>query len=86
VRIDQLRAARRTGGQAEQERIDAEIAALSVAWNDIETMPVWPLDVRVRRRLTVNNILVLLPLALNAIAPGGWGQDVLEALQGLASG
>jgi len=86
VKIDRLRAARRTGDQAEQERIDAEIAALSVAWNDIETMPVWPLDVRVRRRLTVNNLLVLLPLALNAIAPGGWGQDVLEAFQGLASG
>lgn len=49
-------------------------------------MPVWPLDVRVRRRLTVNNLLVVLPLALNAIAPGGWGQDVLEAFQGLASG
>jgi hypothetical protein len=38
-----------------------QLEQLTTSYRDIEAMPTWPLDRRLRRRLTVTNVLLLLP-------------------------
>jgi hypothetical protein len=67
----------------DRERIDAEVERLTRRWRDIETMPTWPVDARVRRRFTWNNVIVAVPILLKAIsAPSSW-RDLADGLAGL---
>jgi hypothetical protein len=65
---------------ADQDRLATEVERLTSRWHDIETMPTWPVDARVRRRFTWNNVAVLVPVALKAASAPRWGQDLGEGL------
>lgn len=65
---------------ADHDRLAAEVERLTRRWHDIEAMPTWPVDARVRRRFTWNNVAVLVPVALKAASAPRWWQDLGEGL------
>jgi hypothetical protein len=67
------------------DRLAGELERLTRRWHDIETMPTWPVDARVRRRFTWNNVAVLVPVAMNAASAPRWWQDLSESLERLLS-
>ena len=48
------------------------LAQLTSSYEEIETMPTWPLDQAVRRRLTLANAAVIVPLISQIAALAGW--------------
>jgi hypothetical protein len=67
VRLEELmRAEDELAGDLDPERravVSARRDRLVRAFRDIESSPTWPLDRALRRRVTLGNVLVLLPLA-----------------------
>jgi hypothetical protein len=51
----------------ERETARDRLTFLTQAYIDCETMPTWPLNLRQRRKLTVANFAVLLPLAARIV-------------------
>jgi hypothetical protein len=47
--------------------LTARMTYLTTRYQEIQQMPTWPVDTRVRRRFAVNNLLVLSPVLLQAL-------------------
>jgi hypothetical protein len=59
----------------DQERtaLTARMTYLTTRYQEIQQMPTWPVDTRVRRRFAVNNLLVLSPVLLQFLGiPDRW--------------
>lgn len=67
-------------GDQHDENREAEIERLRQRWRDIETMPTWPVDARLRRRFTWNQVAVLIPVTLKALSAPRWWQELGEGL------
>jgi len=69
--------------KTDQERtaLKERLSSMTDRYWAIERMPTWPVDARVRRRFTLNNVVLFLPLITQSIhLSGGW-QKALEELQ-----
>jgi hypothetical protein len=72
-----------TEAKTEQERNELKdrLSSMTERYWAIERMPTWPVDTKVRRRFTLNNLALFLPLLSQSIhVSGGW-QKALEELQ-----
>jgi hypothetical protein len=58
---------------------------LEQRYHAIEAMPVWPVDIRIRRRFTISNALILLPLALQAVGLSGPWDTLIAKLGSIGS-
>jgi hypothetical protein len=69
--------------KTDQERtaLKERLAQMTERYWAIEQMPTWPLDPRVRRRFTFNNLALFLPLISQSFHMTGAWQKVLEELQ-----
>lgn len=79
-------ALRATLGDPEDPGRDAAAARLQwlqSRYEAIEGMPTWPVDVSIRRRFTVNNLLLLLPMVTQALGLKGPWTRLLEGLSSL---
>lgn len=73
VELSALRGKRdRSDTPAEVDGIEAAIGVLSTRWTELETMPTWPIDSRIRRRFTVGNALAFAPVVFKALASAPW--------------
>lgn len=64
----------------DQEHLDAEIKQLTEVWREIEDMPTWPIDRRIRKRFAWNHVIVLVPVVLKALSTPAWWQDLANAI------
>lgn len=81
VELSELRGKRdRSDDPQEVERFEAAIGVLSARWTELETMPTWPIDSRIRRRLTVGNALAFAPVAFKALASAPWWGPLVSAV------
>ncbi|HEX3647817.1 MAG TPA: hypothetical protein VHV49_05280 [Pseudonocardiaceae bacterium] len=55
-------------------------------YQDIESMPVWPVDVRIRRRFGINNALLLVPVVAQLLGASEATQKLLENIQNFLAG
>ncbi len=81
-----LRVCLLTTAAGERTSIEAEIAARDARYNAIEAMPTWPVDARLRRRFTLNNGLLLLPVIAQALGLSDDWKTLLENVQKVGSG
>jgi hypothetical protein len=47
----------------------------------IEAMPTWPVNARLRRRFTLNNLALLVPVAAQALGGSDQWQELLQGAQ-----
>lgn len=73
----------RTTGEP-QEAVD--VAAALARYQAIEKMPTWPVDMRLRRRFGIRNVVLLAPVAAEMLGADQSTQDLLERLQKILSG
>jgi hypothetical protein len=65
----------------ERDELKDRLSSLTERYWAIERMPTWPVDTKMRRRFTLNNAALLLPLLTQSIhLTGGW-QKALEEIQ-----
>jgi hypothetical protein len=65
----------------ERSELKDRLAQMTERYSAIEQMPTWPVDPRVRRRFTFNNLALFLPLISRSFQVTGAWQKVLEELQ-----
>lgn len=71
--VSELRSKRdRSDDPEEVDGMEATIGKLSARWTELETMPTWPVDSRIRRRFTIGNALAFAPIFLKALASAPW--------------
>jgi hypothetical protein len=59
----------------ERAALSARIDYLTARYREVQQMPTWPVDTRVRRRFAVNNLVVLTPVVLQALGiSDAWSQ------------
>lgn len=54
---------REVASEVEREALDKQLAANMQRFRDIEGMPVWPVDARIRGKYSLSNLLLSLPIA-----------------------
>lgn len=69
----------------EREALHNRLEWLEQRYLAIEAMPEWPVDVRIRRRFTISNALILVPLMLQAIGLSGPWDSLIAKLGSLGS-
>src|SRR5262249_9844502 len=74
--------------QSDQERtvLKNRIADMTEQYWAIEQLPTWPVDSRVRRRFTLNNLALFLPLISQSIHVSGIWQTILDDVQHILTG
>lgn len=84
--VDELQA-RLVLAETDQERasLKEELGPKVDRYQAIETMPTWPVDRRTRRRFTLNNALLITPLAMKALSVSGPWNDIVDQLQRIVS-
>lgn len=76
-----LRAELTDGGAAEQREATKErLELLTRQYQEIEELPTWPIDQRTRRRFTLNNLAMFLPLAAQLIGATAPWQRLADGL------
>jgi hypothetical protein len=65
----------------ERAALQREIALREARYKSIEAMPTWPVDVRLRRRFTINNVFLLLPVFAQAVGLSEGWRTLIENLQ-----
>ncbi|WP_163571340.1 hypothetical protein [Fodinicola feengrottensis] len=60
--------------------LEMRLAWLGERYSVIETMTTWPVSAPIRRRFTINNALLLLPIAMQAFGVSPKWQELLENL------
>jgi hypothetical protein len=58
-----------------------ELASRTERYEAIEAMPTWPVNVRLRRRFTVNNLALVIPVAAQALGLSDQWQRLLQGVQ-----
>ena len=81
-RIAQLQTKAADGETEDQTRV---LDRLQSRFNSIETLPTWPVDARTRRRFSLNNIGLLLPVIGHALGQSRFWEDVEEFLRNFQS-
>jgi hypothetical protein len=83
---DLQRKLRSTLDEDEAKRLEDALSRRTQRYQAIESMPTWPVGVRVRRRFALSNILLFIPVVAQALgAPESW-LNILEDLQQALSG
>jgi hypothetical protein len=70
----------------ERPALQERLALLKARYEDIETMPTWPVSLAMRRRFAVQNVVLFLPVVAQALsAPKSW-QSVIDGVSKSLSG
>jgi hypothetical protein len=72
--------------EADLKPLEDRLARLTRRYQAIERMPTWPVSARVRRRLAVNNLVLLLPVIGQLFDAPDAVQHLLDALQKVITG
>jgi hypothetical protein len=59
-----------------------ELASRTERYEEIEAMPTWPVNVRLRRRFAINNLVLLIPIALQALGLSQQWQQLSQGVLG----
>lgn len=71
--------------ETEQERkaLKEQLEYMTKRYWAIEKMPTWPVDIQIRRRFTLNNLFLFLPIISQVLnLPGIW-RDVIDVMQNI---
>lgn len=77
---------RHTPDKSEVDRLEDRLTRLTRRYQAIEKMPTWPVSARVRRRLTVNHVILLIPVIAQLLGAPDSLQHLLDALQKIITG
>lgn len=61
-------ASRSTDDEQSRRALEAKVEHLTHWYHEVQAMPTWPVDRRIRKRFTSNQVLVMLPLVLKALS------------------
>ncbi len=70
----------------DRDRIKEDLAAKTQRYWDIEHMPTWPVDATVRKRFTISNGVLFLPILGQSLQLSGLWQATLEGISNILSG
>jgi len=80
-RADEIRRQLPTATGDERSGLEHELAGITERYKAIEAMPTWPVNARLRRRFTVNNFALVLPVAAQALGVSDQWQRLLQEAQ-----
>lgn len=75
----------KAGTDKEREALKERLSLMTERYAAIERMPSWPVDRRTRRRFTVNNLVLFLPLISKALSLTSPWKDIADELSRLVS-
>lgn len=65
---------------AERTRLTSEVNAAKERYTSVRTCPTWPVDRRVRRKFSIRNAFLLVPLTAKLVGLSGLWSDIAETL------
>jgi hypothetical protein len=84
--LEVQRQLRTTAKEDELKGLEDRLGRLTRRYQAIEKMPTWPVSVRVRRRFTLNNLILLVPVLAQALGAPDSLQHLLDGLQKALTG
>ncbi|GAA4617215.1 hypothetical protein GCM10023195_76740 [Actinoallomurus liliacearum] len=72
--------------ETQLKHLEDRLARLTRRYQAIEKMPTWPVSTRVRRRLALNNVILLTPVVAQILGAPDSLQHLLDALQKVITG
>lgn len=73
------------GNAADKKSLKEDLEIIEGCYRTVEGTPTWPVDVRLRRRFAVNNLLLILPLLIDGLRKGFDWPGLLDFLAKLAA-
>ena len=80
-RADEIRRQLPTATADELAGLQHELSEITKRYEAIEAMPTWPVNARLRRRFTLNNLALLVPVAAQALGVSDQWQELLQGAQ-----
>ncbi len=71
--------------KTQEEQLQQSLSKLSQRYWDIEQMPTWPIDASIRRRFTLNNLALFLPLIGQLVGNSQIWNSLEKIIDGLVS-